>query len=319
MTIARREQFRPDITPFYHCITRCVRRAFLCGEHPDTGNDVSHRRGWIERHLLLLSEVFCIDIAGYAVMSNHYHVVLHINQKQASNLSDKQVITRWLTLYKGPALIQRYAKAEELTQDEADSIVEIASLWRKELTNISRFIGHLNQTIARRANREDDCKGRFWESRFKMQAILDVNALLRTLCYVDLNPVRAGIARTPESSAHTSVKRRLKSVKNGLMGFARSGVKRRSSQFSTDTLPISFGDYLELLAYAGRQYWQDHRMSIDSVHPAILDRLGYKAKKWTEFQRHSAVRQPRALGSRESIERYCQAIGQKWIWNSSVC
>ena len=216
MTIARRKHLRLDITPFYHCITRCVRRAFLCGKDHVTGQTYEHRKDWIEKHLLLLSKVFCIDVAGYAVMSNHYHLVLHVDQQRAQKLTDEQVLKRWLQLYKGPVLIQRYVNEETLTAEETDRVRQTIAIWREELANISRFMGHLNQTISRRANREDGCRGRFWESRFKLQAILDLKALLRTLCYVDLNPIRAGIAKLPETSAYTSVKRRLDRLKTGL-------------------------------------------------------------------------------------------------------
>ena len=107
MTIARRKQLRLDITPYYHCVTRCVRRAFICGRDKVTGRDFSHRRDWIEKHLFVLTEVFCIDIAGYAVMSNHYHVVLHVDQERANQLSDRGVIERWHKLYKGPDIVRR--------------------------------------------------------------------------------------------------------------------------------------------------------------------------------------------------------------------
>jgi len=75
MTKARSQQVCLEATPYYHCVSRCVRRAFLCGEHYE------HRRQWVEDKLLALAEVFCIDVAAYAIMSNHYHVVLHIESK----------------------------------------------------------------------------------------------------------------------------------------------------------------------------------------------------------------------------------------------
>jgi hypothetical protein len=77
MTQARASLVSIEDTPWYHCVNRCVRRAFLCGEDPISGSNYEHRRGWIADRIKQLASVYAIDIAGYAVMSNHYHVVMY--------------------------------------------------------------------------------------------------------------------------------------------------------------------------------------------------------------------------------------------------
>ena len=108
MTRARNQIISTSDTPYYHCIARCVRRAFLCGEDPITGHSFEHRRQWVIDRLAQLQRVFCIELCAYAVMSNHYHLVLCINDQSAAQLSMDDVIERWCQLYKGPLLVQRY-------------------------------------------------------------------------------------------------------------------------------------------------------------------------------------------------------------------
>ncbi|QPN32910.1 transposase [Diaphorobacter sp. JS3051] len=95
MTRPRSELVSLADTPWYHVVSRCVRRAFLCGEDAHTGRSFEHRRGWIEARIRQLASVFTIDVAAYAVMSNHYHIVLRIDAERAQGLSDDEVLQRW--------------------------------------------------------------------------------------------------------------------------------------------------------------------------------------------------------------------------------
>ena len=107
MAKARKYQISLDSTPYYHTVSRCVRRAFLCGYDNTTGTHYEYRRQWVEDRLLLLADVFAIDLCAYAVMSNHVHTVLHINAAKAHSLTDLEVCERWHRLYKGTLLTQK--------------------------------------------------------------------------------------------------------------------------------------------------------------------------------------------------------------------
>ena len=199
-------------TPWYHVVNRCVRRAFLCGRDAVSGQSFEHRRGWIETRIRELASVFTIDVAAYAVMSNHYHVVLRVDADRAAGLTDDEVLARWTRLFTGPMLVQRYvqpATRATMGNAECDKVREMAHTYRQRLCDLSWFMRVLNESIARQANAEDGVKGHFWEGRFKSQALLDEQALLAAMAYVDLNPIRAGMVESLENSAHTSIAARL--------------------------------------------------------------------------------------------------------------
>ena len=78
-----------DEVGVYHCVARCVRRAFLCGLDVESGHDYEHRKEWIRERLEELAAIFAIDICGYAVMSNHIHLVLRVRPDLARGWSFK--------------------------------------------------------------------------------------------------------------------------------------------------------------------------------------------------------------------------------------
>ncbi len=159
--------------------------------------------------------------------------------------------------------------------------------WRERLMSISWFMRRLNETVARLANEEDQCTGHFWEGRFKSQALLDEKALAACMAYFDLNPVRAAMAKTPEESKHTSVKKRAQKAKEthspnhprqqayGLFPFAGN-----PRQGMPEGIQMRLTDYLELVDWTGRQIRENKRGSISETEPAIMDRLGIDAEHW---------------------------------------
>ena len=200
----------PQRPGFYHCISRCVRRAWLCGDDPLSGRNFDHRRGWIERRLLTLADSFAVGLYAWAVMSNHTHVVLRMDPQLPAQWSDEEVAFRWARLNRllEEAPAQFVAERARRLVNQPEQLVEI----RRRLGSLSWFMRFLNECIAREANAEDCCTGRFWEGRFKCQALLDEAAVLACMAYVDLNPIRAGIADDLTDSDFTTIQRRLRAL-----------------------------------------------------------------------------------------------------------
>lgn len=277
MTKARKELVSLEATPYYHCVSRCVRRAFLCGEDRWTGKSYEHRRDWIVDRLKLLTQVFCIDVCAYAVMSNHWHVVVKIDSDKLKELSNQQVIDRWRKLYSGNVLMNRYLAGAEMSQAELTAIDELADKWRTRLIDLSWFMRGVNETIAREANSEDQCTGRFWEGRFKSQALLDEASILAAMVYVDLNPIRAGIATTLEDSDFTSVQERIRSHGKGDVVLPFTGGHRA---FQQERIPFEWLEYLKLVDWTGRAVHQSKRGYIPACEPPILSRMGLDQSSW---------------------------------------
>ena len=298
-------------TPFYHCGTRCVRQCYLCGYDKNTGQSFEHRRGWVEKRTLFLSSVYAIDLCAYAVMSNHVHVVLKVDEKSANSLSMREVLIRWHKLHKGTLLTKSYLAGEALSEAELLSVKRTAAVYRKRLFSISWFMRDLNEYIARAANAEDECKGRFWEGRFKSQALLDEKALLSCMVYVDLNPIRASLASTPEDSEYTSIKRRIeckltRKTSTGILPF-----KSDTACSNQYCLNLTFTEYVTLLTQTGKAVRDDKAGFIDGEYQASLNQIALSSSQWLkaslEFEQHFSI----AVGSVSRIKKFQHTTGRR--------
>ena len=315
MPRSRKSQISLDDTPYYHCTCRCVRRAFLWGVDQHSGKDYSHRKQWVIEKLAELSDVFAIDVCAYAVMSNHYHVVLYVDKAQALSWSDEEVIQHWSRLFSLPVLVSRYQNGQCHTVAERDAVRQLVETWRQRLHDISWFMRCLNEPLARRANVEDHCSGRFWEGRFTSQALLDEAGLLTCMAYVDLNPIRAGISPTPESSDFTSIQARIQALQTNtpvtdslrLKLFHVPGRKDL-----TDTLPYCLQDYLELIDWTGRAVRDDKRGAISPEIPKILERINIDPDQWQQLMQPQGKLFSSTIGRIDTMRLYAQSIGQSW-------
>ena len=319
MTLPRSSLVSLASTPYYHCVGRCVRRAFLCGQDQFSGRSFEHRRGWIVERLAVLSSVFAVDVAAYAVMSNHYHVVVRIDSDKAASWSMDEVLARWSRLFAGHPLVQRYLANPDMDSVELAKLGEFVDLYRERLCDLSWFMRCLNEHIARMANEEDGCSGRFWEGRFKSQALLDEAALIACMAYVDLNPIRAAMAETPEASDYTSVQQRINEVKTSapvetedlevviprLMGFS-------GKLDSDDGLPCELKDYLELVDWSGRAIHPNKRGKIADQQPKILQRLQIEPSALLRYLSRKD-RFHHVIGSKTSIREAAIKLGKRFL------
>ena len=308
MTQARAQLVPPGSDGIYHCVQRCVRRAFLCGVDHYTGHSFEYRKQWVEQRLGALAECFAISVHAYAVMSNHLHLVVQLAPEIAAGWSEGEVAARWVRLFppQDDSEVAIEAKRQRLMSDP-----ERLQVIRGRLSDLSWLMRCLAEPIARRANREDRCKGRFWEGRFKVQRLCDERALLAAMAYVDLNPIRAEIAQRLEDCTHTSAAARLLSAGKTPEALGKGlgpimGVLQ-------PPLAITTADYLQLLDWTGRQLAPGKRGQITGTPPACLHAVDIDGRRWTSRVRGIGNGYWRAVGSAEHLIDLAIRIGQRWL------
>lgn len=288
----------------YHVCSRCVRKSFLFGIDAQTGKDFSHRRKWIEQRITELSQLFTISVYAYTIMSNHYHLVLNVEHE---DLSDEVVTDRWLQLCPGREALREREDGLDLQKVALLADPLRLEVIRARLSSISWFMRFINEPLARMANREDECTGRFWEGRFRSQALLDEASILACMVYVDLNPVRAGMSQSLDECEFTSIKRRLEetSVDDPMTALGKQYVIPSISEITLD-------NYLELV------FWtQDNqstlRRGLNTRVSRCLTRSHTNKDSWFMDHLPKPETWQRAVGSRENLTVYAASLNQKWI------
>lgn len=318
MGYARKHLVCLQDTLYYHCVARCVRRSWLWGVDDYAGKDYSHRKQWVIDRLRRLCSIFAIEVCAYAIMSDHYHLVLYVDSDRSQAWTKQEVAERWTELFRAPTLVKRW-QSGEATHAERAVAETIIERWRDRLRDVSWFMRCLNEHLARMANAEDECTGRFWEGRFKSQALLDEAGLLTAMAYVDLNPIRAGIAKTPEQSKFTSIYERIKQLR----GDKRDGKSNASRmplrpfhdevQGKHSAIPYKLHDYLALVDWSGRAIRDDKRGFIDRELPPILERLSIESDAWKLLMGRRGTMFGRAMGRLDAMRLHAATLGQSWV------
>lgn len=311
----RAEIFAPDQIATVHVMNRVVRRCFLMGTDSISGKDYDYRKDWFEVELERAAAYFGIDCLNFAILSNHFHLMLRSRPDVVASWDDREVARRWLMLC--PTLAKKKDSGGEPTEAELNSIVADKALvteLRSRLSDISWWMRLICQRIAQRANLEDGQTGKFWQGRFEAVRLLDEEAILAGAAYIDLNPIRAAIAETLEQSEHTSLQRRIEALRRDLalrtpdgqepadaqgprpdaflapleidersdeLGAAPSATGKRSSDKGFLGMPLA--GYLELLDWTARQLVPGKRGATPSDAPPILERLKLEPAVWCEL------------------------------------
>ena len=333
MTTARSKQIQKEKNYKAHVISRSVRRAWLIGEDPETGCHYNHRRQWIVDRISLLVQQFSIEVCAYSIMSNHFHLVLDVRYDISQTWTAEEVVRRWWQLY--PPKMMKEETSDDIIAFHLDRIAadkEQVDIWRDRLADLSWFMKCLNEPIALMANKEDGCTGRFWESRFKSQILLDGAALIACMAYVDLNPVRAKMADTPETSDYTAISARIQqqqAVKHDpeladiveqatipkLVPFAtcqQEVLKKIQQDTGLVCLPIQQNDYFKLVDWTGRCIKEGKRGKIPAHLAPILQRLEINQDQWVDGVEHYGRRFYRVVGSLQHL--VTETINQGLCW-----
>ena len=321
MTMPRNKLVDVSVTRYYHCISRCVRRAFLCGE------GFEHRKQWIEDRLQTLSGCFAVSICGFAVMDNHLHVLVRLDADAANSWSAEDVVRRWITAYPPKSATGEEIEVSQVWIEQHVKDEPRVAVLRGRLASLGWFMKALKEPLARLANKEDQCQGTFWESRYKSIAILDDEALLATCAYIDLNPLAAGLTATPETSPHTSVAQRVQNAQakgelETLKAAAAGSVagSRAAGDVEEDLwlCPLedrrrlggrreglregfSLGSYLLLIDYTSR-LCRAGKARVSREVASLLERLGSSAEVWGQ-RIQKLFGKARLLGSYFSTDR----------------
>lgn len=306
----RGELFTPDEIATVHVMNRVVRRSYLLGTDSHSGKNYDYRKDWLEKELERVAAYFGIDCLNFAVLSNHFHLILRSRPDVVATWDDREVARRWLLLCpKGKA---RRRPPKEPTEPQLNSITNDSDMLkeiRSRLSDISWWMRLVSQRIAQWANGEDEQKGKFWQGRFEAVRLLDEAAILAGAAYVDLNPIRAAIAETLELSAHTSVQRRIEALRASSLALisendgqpagpppdaflAPLAIDERSDELGARPsrggkrcsdkgfLGMSLAAYLELLDWTARQLAPGKRGATPEQMPPILERLQMEPAVW---------------------------------------
>jgi len=282
----------------YHLVSRCVRRSWLCGKAPNSKKSFEHRKLWLTERLFHLAQCFSVAIDAFAIMSNHFHLVVYYDPQDSTRWSNEAVADRWLSAFPPRAAITSPEDADEIIATHRALLLTMPEKLlhaRETLGSLSMFMKYLKQPIAYLANKEDHCSGHFFEGRFYSGALLDESAVLASMAYVDLNPVRANIVRDIADYEAASGADRSKIAKNHPARLAQAVTPLVSGLIEErPDLSVSLETYLNIIQ--------------STAHDYAPKNTNNKQSRW--FDRITSLKKrQRAFGSNDVLSAWTAARG----------
>ena len=339
MVLCRKDVFNRKEIGFYHITTRCVRQAFLLGKDFKSTSSNHHRKAWIEQWFQSLTEVMAIEICAYAIMDNHTHLILRNRPDWLDGMDDYEVATRLARLYPGYQCLS--SLPTEAAPERVQEILEDRDGFaqgKEKLADISIFMARWEEAVARRANKEDGCTGRFWEGRFYCQRLLDPAAVLAATIYVELNPLRANIVDLPGFAQFTSLTNRLNLIKvtagefpeyltrnsaiqeefNWLETMELGRAKVNNIQLCDKFLPVDTIKYLRVLQYVVCKDSLVNNSQTGASVNGILVRLGVIPENWRQTAMEFEKSYKLFAGSPEKLTAIASAQKKRCIHGVST-
>jgi REP element-mobilizing transposase RayT len=191
MRTARLKVPKDHPTGFYHCLSRVVDRQFIFNTAEK------------EHFLALMRECerFCrVQVLTYALMSNHFHILLAVPQRPASLPEPEEILDdlKRLSGHQFPeAVRQRFAMFREAGDDAG--LAAYLETFHRRMYDVSAFMKMLKQRFSQWYNVRKGRKGTLWEERFRSVLVDGAgDALVTMAAYIDLNPIRAGVVKDPK-------------------------------------------------------------------------------------------------------------------------
>lgn len=320
-----------------HVTQRCVRQDFFLDDGLPLDGKYAKRRDAVLGKLKKLASAFAIDVERFCFMSSHMHLEVRTRPELVALMDDEEVARRWCVIC--PGFCEALADFRNVTPDRPtlDDIKEIAkdkeriAELRTRLSSISYFMWSLNLYTAKLFNLMDGKKGHFWEDRYKVKVLLDDLSTLLCAFYIDLNPIRAEMSETPETSEYTSAYYQIESAEiqkeipdidpaqlpDSFLAPIQFSLKQ--TELSLSALPtrasdlgflsVSSLEYLLALDIVGRFLRNGKRGAIPAELPPIFERLNLSWENAIELIDAYASLFKCFVGSKESLAKKADELG----------